>query len=71
MSVDPLTEEVAKVIGQHLAEIKKLYKYPVKITIVIRNPGLFDADLVMSNDNTEDAIAAMRHLKKKGIKEQL
>lgn len=48
----------------HLEGIAKLFKNP-KITIVIRNDELADGDVVLSDDDFDKAIAAIRHLQEK------
>lgn len=66
-----LSKFAGEVIAGHLDEIKKLYVDGVKITILIRNPGMNDADMVISNDTTEEAIAALRWLAKTAKKETM
>lgn len=48
-------------IAAHLDDIGKLFKNP-KITLVVRNSDVADADVVLSDDDLELAIKAIRHL---------
>ena len=49
-------------ISTHLEAIERMFKAP-KVTLVIRNPELEDGDLIVTNDNFEDAIEAIKNLK--------
>ncbi len=48
-------------IQSHLIEIERLFVSP-KITIIVRAPRLADGDVILSNDDLELAIAAIRNL---------
>lgn len=65
MSVTPkYLRNLQEDICFHLEGIAKLFKNP-KITIVIRNDELADGDVVLSDDDFDKAIAAIRHLQEK------
>lgn len=49
--------DVALRIESHLNSIEKMFKPGVKITLLVRTPGLPDRDLVMSVDNLEEVKA--------------
>lgn len=49
-------------ISWHLDEIEKLFRDPVKLTVVIRNLRSPDRDVVMGNDEPADAMAAIKRL---------
>jgi hypothetical protein len=50
-------------ISTHLEAISRLFKANPKITLVVRNPEMpGDADLVLSDDDLEQAIASIRNL---------
>lgn len=52
---------VAMAIQGHLDEIATFFKNPT-VTLVIRNPDLEDADLVMTRDDPHKVIAAIKRL---------
>jgi hypothetical protein len=47
-------------ISGHMDEILGLFKPGAKITVIVRFPGLPDRDLIMSDDELEEVIAACR-----------
>ncbi len=54
-------EELRERMGNKLAEIAEWFVNP-KITIVVRAPHLNDGDVVLTDDDVELAIAAIRKL---------
>lgn len=52
-------------VANWAGEIADIFKPGVKITILIRNPGLDDGDIVVSDDSLQLAIAALERLKTK------
>lgn len=50
-------------LGDLLDKVKRLFKPGNKVTLVIRNPGLGDADLVIGDDDLSEAVAAIERLK--------
>jgi hypothetical protein len=57
-------ERIHAEIGFHLDEIRQLFKDP-KITIIIRNPMLNDADVLLTDDDLEKVIGAIKYLQEK------
>jgi hypothetical protein len=53
--------EVQVEIGLHLEQISRLFKNP-KITLVVRSPQLNDGDVILTDDNLESVVAAIRNL---------
>jgi hypothetical protein len=51
-------------IADSLEDIRRLFKNP-KITLIVRSPDLADGDVVMSDDDLDQAIASLRHLQEK------
>lgn len=45
-----------------LDRIKKRFK-ECKVTLVVRNPALADGDVVIGDDNLDDAIAAINRMR--------
>jgi len=58
--VEGIIAEAGSVIGGHMDKILALFKPGAKITVVVRFPGLPDRDLIMSDDELEEVIAACR-----------
>ena len=52
-------------IADSLEDIRALFKGEPKITLIIRNPDVEDGDVILSDDDFEKAIAAIRHLQAK------
>jgi hypothetical protein len=52
-------------IANHCGEIADLFKPGVRITILVRNPNLEDADVLVTDDSIDSAIAALGKLKEK------
>jgi hypothetical protein len=50
-------------ISEDLERIAKRFKGRPKITLIVRNPELADGDVLISDDDFEQAIAAIRRLK--------
>lgn len=61
-----LTELHARV-ANHAGEVADLFKRAsgVKVTILARNPNAEDADVVVTDDSIDAAIAALQRLKSK------
>lgn len=61
-----LTELHARV-ANHAGEVADLFKRGsgVKVTILARNPSAEDADVVVTDDSIDAAIAALQRLKSK------
>jgi hypothetical protein len=57
-------------IADHLEGVRALFNEPVKLTIIVRNPAHPNGtrDLVLTDDTTEEAIAALRQLEEIGRK---
>lgn len=49
-------------LSRDLERIAKRFKPGAKLTLVVRHPSLSDADVVLTDDDTEAAIAAIRKL---------
>lgn len=60
--------DVALRIESHLNSIEKMFKPGVKVTLMVRTPGLPDRDLVVTVDNLEEVKAMIdrRMLGEKG-----
>ena len=52
-------------IANHAGEISDLFVRGAKVTILVRNPDLEDADVLVTNDEIDSAIAALGKLKLK------
>ena len=52
-------------MSDHMDGILRLFKSGAKITVIVRNPEHGDADVILGNDDLDDAIAAINHLKAK------
>ncbi len=52
-------------IGEHLDAIKTIFKPGAKVTLIVRNPSLRDGDVLITDDTTKEAMAALRRLAKK------
>ena len=50
-------------ISTYLNKIVALFKPGAKITLIVRNPDVPDGDVILGNDNLDDAIAAINNLK--------
>lgn len=57
------TQEVGREIGRHLARIAEILPADYRLTLVCRNAGRPDADLVLGDDEPEEAIRAIANLK--------
>jgi hypothetical protein len=53
-------------IADSLEDIRALFKTKTKITLIVRSPSLEDADVIISDDDFELAIQAVRQLQGKG-----
>jgi hypothetical protein len=51
-------------IGEHLDAIKSMFKPGAKITLIVRNPSLKDGDVLLTDDDTREAVAALKRLEK-------
>ena len=58
----PQVQEVGEIIADHMDAILKLFRPPVKITVVVRSTSVSDGsrDLIQTNDTLDDVIAALR-----------
>lgn len=52
-------------IADSLEVIRALFKGAPKITLIVRNPAVEDGDVIISDDDFELAIGAIRHLQAK------
>lgn len=50
-------------MSDHMDAILRMFKPGAKITVVVRNPGHGDADVVIGDDDLDDAIAAIQRSK--------
>ena len=61
-----MTNKVLRELHENLSDdldrIGRHFKNPVKITLIVRNPGMGDADVYLTDDDFELAIAAVRSL---------
>lgn len=48
-------------IADSLEDIRRLFVNP-KITLIVRNPDVSDGDVILTDDDFEKAIEAIRHL---------
>jgi hypothetical protein len=55
--------EVHAEVPNHAGEIAELFRPGAKVTILVRNPGLDDGDMVITDDAIDSAIAALQNLK--------
>jgi hypothetical protein len=52
-------------VAEHCSQIAHLFKPGARVTVLIRNPGLGDGDMVVTDDSLDAAIAALENLKGK------
>ena len=52
-------------IANHAGEIASFFKHGAKVTILVRNPSVEDADVLVTDDVIDSAIAALEKLKTK------
>lgn len=57
-----MSEVLNDLLVNYLDEIRACFKVPVKVTLLVRVPSMEDADSYLTNDQPEEAIAAMRRL---------
>lgn len=50
-------------ISDHMDAILRMFKPGAAITVVVRNPGFGDADVVLSSDDLDAVIGAIQALK--------
>jgi hypothetical protein len=55
-------DEVKGEIAWHLDEIKPLFKPGVKLTILVRNPHIDEADIFLTDDDIDLAVKSIRRL---------
>lgn len=63
MKLQPLSAKMTRVrdhIAMHLDGIREAFRGDVKITVLVRSPGLPDADFVMTDDAIDEAIGMLR-----------
>lgn len=56
----PELSRVQNVVGGYMDRIHDLFKAEMKITVVVRSPEHPDRDFIMSDDELEGVIAALR-----------
>lgn len=56
--MNALLDETAQIVSDHMENIVKLFKPGVKITVLVRKPGMPDRDFMM----TDDEIPALREM---------
>lgn len=56
---------VQEQMSNHMDAILRLFKPGAKITVVVRNPGYGDADVVIGSDDLDEAIRAIERMKKR------
>lgn len=56
---DPLVQRVGKIIAEAMADLEKLFKHPVRMTLVVRRPNFPEQDVVVTSDLLGDAIKAI------------
>jgi len=64
------TREVHWAIADHCGEIAKLFKPGAKVSVIVRNPAADETEphsaaMLVSDDNPDQIIAALEHLKKR------
>lgn len=59
-TANPDLTAVCGEISNYMDDIVGLFKPGAKITVVVRFPGFPDRDLIMSDDELEEVIAACR-----------
>jgi hypothetical protein len=59
-ALSPKMERVRAHIAMHLDGMLEAFKPGVKITVLVRTPGLPDRDFVMTDDTTDEAIDMLR-----------
>lgn len=52
-------------IANHCGEISDLFKHGAKVTVLVRNPGLEDGDVLVTDDQIDFVIIALGKLKEK------
>lgn len=52
-------------MSNHMDAMLRLFKPGAKITVVVRNPGFGDADVVIGNDDLDESIGAIERMKKR------
>ena len=58
----PIMRRLQDDLSDDLDRIMKRFKNP-KVTLIVRAPDLPDGDVVIGNDNLDEAIAAVQRLK--------
>jgi hypothetical protein len=56
---------VQEEMSNHMDAIVRLFKPGAKITVVVRNPGYGDADVVIGSDDLDQAVQAIERMKKR------
>jgi hypothetical protein len=51
-------------IAEHLDSIKSMFKDGAKVTLIVRNPNIKDADVLVTDDAPKEIVAALRRLSK-------
>lgn len=60
---NPLVEHVGHEIADRLADIEGYFKPGVKLTLLVRRPGLPEQDVCVTNDNFDDMLAMIQRRK--------
>lgn len=52
-------------MSYHMDAILRMFKPGAKITVVVRNPGHGDADVVIGSDDLDETIGAIQRMKER------
>lgn len=64
MANTPVVRQLHDDLSSDLAQIARRFKAP-RITLIVRNPQLADGDVVIGNDDLDEAIAAIRRMQER------
>lgn len=67
---DPIRQQLHADLSDDLRRIARRFKAP-RITLVVRNPALADGDVVLTDDDLELAVAAIRKLQDEMLRKVL
>lgn len=62
----PPLDAAAAMVSAHMDQIKRLFKSGVKITVLVRTPGEPGRDFLMTDDDLDEAITALRRRRDAG-----
>jgi hypothetical protein len=54
-------DRIGREIANRLVGISEFFNPGVKLTLIVRNPAYTEADLILTDDNMQAAIAALKH----------